>query len=73
MFNHTNPLIALEGCFVNCASRMMHGVIQGLEPEVIIADRLYDFDRNLFGIDEMSPEEARVHANTVAMKIAATL
>jgi len=66
-------LIALEGCFVNCSSRMMHGVIQGLEPEVIIADRLYDFDRNLFGIDEMSPEEARVHANTIAMKIAATL
>jgi uncharacterized metal-binding protein len=66
-------LIALEGCFVNCSSRMMHGVIQGLEPEVIIADRLYDFDRNLFGIDEMSPEESRTHANTVAMKIAATL
>jgi len=66
-------LIALEGCLVNCSSRMMHGVIQGLEPEVIIADCLYDFDRNLFGIDEMSPEEARVHANTVAMKIAATL
>lgn len=66
-------LIALEGCFVNCSSRMMHGVIQGLDPEVVIADRLYDFDRNLFGIDEMSPEEARTHANTVAAKIAATL
>jgi hypothetical protein len=52
---------------------MMNGVIQGLEPEVIIADSLYDFDRNLFGIDEMSPEEARTHANTVATKIAATL
>lgn len=66
-------LIALEGCFVNCSSRMMHGVIQGLEPEVVIADRLYDFDRNLFGLDEMSSEEARTHAITVAMKIAATL
>jgi len=66
-------LIALEGCFVNCSSRMMQGVIQGLDPEVVIADRLYDFDRNLFGIDEMSPEEARVHAGTVAARIAATL
>ena len=66
-------LIALEGCFVNCSSRMMHGVIQGLEPEVIIADRLYDFDRNLFAIDEMSPEESRTHAISVATKIAATL
>lgn len=63
-------LIALEGCFVNCSSRMMNGVIEGLEPEVIIADRLYDFDRKLFGVEEMSTEEIQSHASTVAEKIA---
>lgn len=63
-------LIALEGCFVNCSSRMMNGVIEDLEPEVIIADRLYDFDRKLFGVEEMSPEEIQIHACTVAEKIA---
>src|SRR5512145_1618118 len=46
-------VIALEGCYVNCASRMMQGVIEGLKPEIVVADRLYDFDRKLFGIDEM--------------------
>jgi uncharacterized metal-binding protein len=66
-------VIALEGCFVNCSSRMMNGVIEGLAPEVIIADRLYDFDRKLFGVEEMSPEEIRAHALTVAQKIAETL
>jgi len=66
-------VIAVEGCFVNCSSRMMNGVIEGLVPEVIIADRLYDFDRKLFGVEEMSPEEIRAHALTVAQKIAATL
>jgi uncharacterized metal-binding protein len=66
-------VIALEGCFVNCSSRMMNGVIEGLAPEVIIADRLYDFDRKLFGVEEMSPEEIRAHALTVAQKIAVTL
>jgi len=66
-------VIALEGCFVNCASRMMNGVIEGLEPEVVIADRFYDFDRKLFGVEEMPPEEIRAHALTVAQKIAATL
>ena len=66
-------VIALEGCFVNCSSRMMTGVIDGLTPEVIIADRLYDFDRKLFGVEEMSPEEIRSHALTVAQKIAETL
>lgn len=64
-------LIALEGCFTNCASRMMAGVIDGLTPEIIIADRLYDFDRNLFGVEEMAPAEIQAHARTVAEKVAA--
>jgi len=66
-------VIALEGCGINCSSRMMHGVIDGLAPDVIMADRLYDFDRRLFGIEEMPPEQIRVHAQTVARKIADTL
>lgn len=66
-------VIALEGCLVSCASRMMHGVIPGFAPEVVIADHHYEFDRTLFGIEEMSPEEARTHATRVAAKIAATL
>ena len=63
-------LIALEGCFVNCSSRMMNGVIDGLKPEVIIADQLYDFDRKLFGVEELPPKEIQDHARTVAEKIA---
>lgn len=73
LLRQATRLIALEGCFVNCSSRMMNGVIEGLAPEVIIADRLYDFDRELFGVEEMPPEEIRAHARTVAQKIAATL
>lgn len=63
-------LIALEGCLVKCASRMMKGVIEGLKPEVIIADRLYECDKSLFGIEEMPAEEIRAHASIVAQKIA---
>jgi uncharacterized metal-binding protein len=66
-------LVALEGCHVNCASRMMAGVIEGLQAEVVVADRFYDFDRSLFGVEEMPPEEIRVHARTVAQQIAVSL
>jgi uncharacterized metal-binding protein len=66
-------VIALEGCFVNCSSRMMNGVIEGLEPEVVIADRMCEFDRSLFGVDEMPPEQILAHARTVARKIADSL
>ncbi len=66
-------VIVLEGCFINCSSRMMKGVISELEPEVIVADKLYDFDRSLFGIDEMSEEEIKTHSQDVAKKIVAGL
>lgn len=66
-------VIALEGCYVNCSSRMMKGVIEELTPEVVIADRLYDFDRKLFSIEEMPEEEIKAHAETVARKVAAML
>lgn len=66
-------VLALEGCPVDCASRMMAGVIPELTPEVINVSRLYDFDRSLFGIDEMAPEEIRIHARTAAEKVAERL
>jgi uncharacterized metal-binding protein len=66
-------VIAIEGCFINCSSRMMKSVVSALEPEVIIADKLYDFDRTLFGIDEMSEDEIKIHAQEVAKKIVDSL
>jgi len=66
-------LIALEGCYINCASRMMGGVIEGLKPEVINVDQLYDFDRKLFGTDEMPDEEIKAHGRGAARQIAARL
>src|SRR5512134_360997 len=73
LVRNAQRLIALEGCLINCSSRMMSGAIEGLTPEVINADRLYDFDRKLFGIEEVPAEQIRVHARTVAQKIADTL
>jgi len=48
---------------------MMNGVISDLEPEVIVADGLYEFDRSLFGVDEMTEDEIKTHAQEVAKKI----
>ncbi len=62
-------VVAIEGCFLNCASRMMQGVLENLEPEVVVADRLYEFDRSLFGVDEMPPEDITRHARTVAKTV----
>jgi uncharacterized metal-binding protein len=66
-------IVAIEGCFIECATRMMKGVVPELEPEVVIADNLYDFDRRLFGIEEMPESELNVHSRKVATAAAARL
>lgn len=62
-------VVAIEGCLLECASRMMKGVVPGLAPEVVVADRLYRFDTSLFGIDEMPDAEIQAHAEQVAATV----
>jgi uncharacterized metal-binding protein len=62
-------VFALEGCYIECASRMMKGVIVGLNPEIIIVDRLYDFDKKLFGINEVTEQQIKEYAQIAATKI----
>jgi len=69
LVRNAKRLIAIEGCFIKCSSRMMQGVIGGLSPEIILADQLYDFDTSLFGIDEMPEDEIKANATKVAERI----
>ncbi len=73
LVKNAGKVIALEGCFIKCASRMMSGVIKEFNPEVIIADKLYDFDRNLFASNEMPENEIKAYATKVAEEIALQL
>jgi len=73
LVRNAQRVIAMEGCFLKCATRMMQGVLEGLEPEVVITDSLIDFDRNLFSADEMPEVEIMRHALNVAEKIASEL
>ncbi len=66
-------LIAIEGCPIECATRMMKGVAPGIAPQVVIADQMYDFDRRLFGINEMLEADIRAHALEVATTVARSL
>lgn len=66
-------LIALEGCPVNCGSRMISGLSFDVRPEVIRTDTLAEFDTSLFGINELSEEETNKQALLVAKQIAKSL
>ena len=64
----SHKILAIEGCFINCSSRMMKGVLPEITPLVINADNLHDTELP-FGIDEVSDEDFNALAKTVAEKI----
>jgi len=61
----SHKIIAIEGCFINCSSRMMKGVLPEITPLVINADSLHDI-KMPFGIDEVSDADF----NAIAQKVA---
>jgi uncharacterized metal-binding protein len=69
MVRTAKRVIALEGCFIECASRMMRGVIPNLKPEVIFVDKHYSFNKNLFAINEVSEDELIKYSAEAAMNI----
>lgn len=69
MVRSANRVIALEGCFIECASRMMKGVIPDLNPEIIIVDKYYSFNKNLFALNEVTEEELIKFTNEAVSNI----
>jgi uncharacterized OsmC-like protein/uncharacterized metal-binding protein len=65
LVRRADRVIAIEGCFINCSSRMMQGVLPDLEPEIVRADLIYNLDLP-FGIDEVPDEMFTIYAHQVA-------
>ncbi len=68
LVRRAEKVIAIEGCFINCSSRMMTGVLPGLKPEIVRADLIYNLDLP-FGIDEVPDEMFTVYAYRVAEQV----
>jgi uncharacterized metal-binding protein len=73
LVRNASRVISLEGCPVNCASRMMKGVLKGLNPEIVAVNKLYALKKDVFGINELPEDEIRLYADEAARKVAATL
>jgi uncharacterized metal-binding protein len=65
LVRRADKVIAIEGCFISCSSRMMKGVLPGLKPEVVRADTLYEASLP-FGVDEVPEAVIRECARMVA-------
>jgi uncharacterized metal-binding protein len=69
LVRRAEKVIAIEGCFLNCSSRMMAGVIPGLVPVVVQADTLYDSSAVPFSIDDVPDNMYTVYGHKVAESV----
>ena len=69
LVRRAEKVIAIEGCFIHCAARMMAGVLPDFGPVVVQADTLYDSSSVPFGIDEVPDEMFTVYAYKVAEQV----
>ena len=69
LLRNADRVLILEGCSVECASRSLQAVVPSMNPAVIRTDELADFDRSLFGIDEVDDDTLKTIADSVARRI----
>ncbi|MFQ5580926.1 MAG: putative zinc-binding protein [Nitrospiria bacterium] len=69
LVQRADQVLVLDGCFMACGTRLTKGAFPELKPDVVITDKLFEFDRNLFGVDEMPEAEIQAHAQVVANKV----
>ncbi len=69
MVRSAKKVIALEGCYIECASRMMRAVIPDLKPEIIFVDKYYEFDKKLFALNDVSENELAIFSEQATKKI----
>lgn len=63
-------IIAIEGCPIECSSRMMQAVVPEMTPEIFMIPKLTSFDSGLFSIKEMPEKERKAQAFKAARAIA---
>jgi uncharacterized metal-binding protein len=65
-------VLILDGCGMACATRITNAAFPGLRPEVVFTDKLFTYDQNLFGVDEVSDAEINANAQKVAAQVVET-
>ena len=69
LVRRANRVIVLDGCAMACATRLTKGAFPDLEAQVVFTDRLFEYDPDLFGVDEMPDSQINANAGKVATQV----
>lgn len=62
-------VLILDGCGMACGTRLAKAAFPDLNPEVVFTDRLFEYDQDLFGVNEMDDAQVNANARKVADKV----
>ncbi len=69
LVTRANRVLILEGCGMACATRIAKGAVPGLEPEVVLTSKFFQYDPGVFGVDEVPDEQINIEARKVAGEV----
>ena len=69
LVQRADHVLVLDGCGMACGTRIARGAFPDLSPEVAFTDKLFEYDQNLFGVDETDDSEINANANGVAQQV----
>jgi len=69
LVQRANRVMVLDGCGMACGTRLAKGAFPGLDPLVVFANRLFECDQDLFGVDEIADSQISENAAKVAAQI----
>jgi uncharacterized metal-binding protein len=66
---NAEKVVILDGCGIKCGTRMLDGVVENFNPQIICTDTIAEFNKGLFGISEMTSDEIDLVSRNAAEKI----
>jgi uncharacterized metal-binding protein len=69
LLRNASRVLILEGCALDCASRSLEAVVPAMNSIVIRTDALAEFEKDLFGVDEIDDRDVKLIAGKVAREI----
>ncbi len=64
-------ILLLDGCGLACGTRLLKGALPESKPDVAFTDQLFELDRPVFSVVEVTEDEIKTYARTVAEKVVA--
>jgi uncharacterized metal-binding protein len=71
LVERAEKVLVLDGCGMACGTRLFKGAYPDRHPTVAFTDSMFEFDRTLFGVNEMTEAEIQTHAGNVAVLVVA--